>query len=110
MSKLQCVVHNLIHLIDDNDIMSRRKFAPYTQVTSTKTSVVDYKWVITFNWDLDEENPFEIYQRNSFSAKEIPNDWYHKALNDTCRHQKLQLTGLRGQHYSVFCKIEKGRP
>ena len=73
-----------------------------------ENSVVQYNWVVIFTWDVDEENPFEVYQRNSFSNGEIPNEWYSKRLGPTCRHQKLKLTGIRGDLFSVFCKIQAG--
>ena len=89
--------------------MSGKKKTPIlTQLNPSGNSVTEYHHVILFNWDPNVENPFEVYQRNSFSSSEIPEAWYTKVLSPTCRHQKLKLAGLRGPSYSVFCKIEKG--
>ena len=78
-----------------------------TQLSATKCSEVIYHHVVLYSWDVDEELPFEIYPRNSFSSNEIPDEWYTNVLSDTLRHQKQELSGLRGKHYSVFCKIEE---
>ena len=88
--------------------MSERSVPILTQLSSVKNSDVNYHHVIIFSWDPNDENPFEIYQRNSFSSNEIPDDWYDSVLSSENRHQKLKLSGLRGHQYSVFCKIEKG--
>ena len=88
--------------------MPKKKLPPHSQLTTTKSSDVVYNWAVIFSWDLDAEKPFEIYQRNAFTPNEIPDQWYTKCLSPTCRHQKLQLAGLRGDKFSLFCKIEKG--
>ena len=80
-----------------------------SQLTPTGTSEVTYHHVVLFSWDLNEEKPFEVYPRNAFSSNEIPEDWYLKELSPTCRQQKLKLSGLRGDFYSVFCKIEESK-
>ena len=80
-----------------------------TQLKETKCSDVTYHHVIIFSWDPNEEAPFEVYQRNSFSSNEIPDEWYENVLSAEFRHQKLKLSGLRGNQYSVFCKIEESK-
>ena len=86
--------------------MAKKKAPQFSQLTKDQYSEVEYNWIVVFSWDVDNESPFEIYQKNAFSSNEIPEQWYTKKLTPTCRHQKLKLSGLRGDLFSVFCKIQ----
>ena len=88
--------------------MASKNRPVFSQFTKDGYSELEYNWAVIFSWDVDDENPFEIYQKNAFSKNEIPDQWYTRKLNPTCRHQKLKLTGLRGNLFSVFCKIQAG--
>ena len=72
-------------------------------------SITEYNYIITFDWRPSNEKPFEIFKRTCFSGREVPTIWYTKVLSPKCRLKKLQLTGLPGKEYSVFCKIAVGK-
>ena len=87
--------------------MSEKSTPILTQLSPNNSSELVYHHLVLFSWDLDEEMPFEIYPRHAFSNNEIPDEWYTNVLSEEFRHQKLKLSGLRGQQYSVFCKIQE---
>ena len=89
--------------------MPKKKYKSAPQTQENKLSETDYNWVITFVWDTNQKNPFEVYQRCCFSGREIPIVWYEKILSKDCRYLKQKLSGLGGKEYSVFCKVELGK-
>lgn len=71
-----------------------------------KLSVVEYFFIITFNWDLMIASPFEISVCESI--KDFPQEWLKGPLNKKSRKQKIMISVLGGGSYSLFCKVEKG--
>ena len=72
-------------------------------------SDVEYFWFIGFQWNVLEENPFQIFVREYFGDDEIPDIWFSGKLSDTNRAIKLNLHAVAGPDlYSIFAKIEKG--
>ena len=85
---------------------SKKSVPPATQ--EGQFSEMDYNWIIVFSWDENDEEPFEVFQRSCFSNREVPSILYTKILTPECRVKKVKLSGLKGLHYSLFCKIEIG--
>ena len=73
----------------------------------TRQSRLEYWWLITFQWDINVEEPFKMYVRSIFKNR-IPISWYQGGLNLNCRQIPLNLPGLPGKSYSIFAKVEKG--
>ena len=72
-------------------------------------SKVDYFWFIAFEWNLQEEKPFQIFARQYFGDDDIPNNWFHGSLSEENCLVKLKLHAVASNSvYSVFAKIQKG--
>ena len=54
-------------------------------------SDVEYFWFIGFEWNVEEEKPFQIFVREYFGDEDIPNNWFSGILSDENRQVKLQL-------------------
>lgn len=67
----------------------------------------EYVWVILFEWNLDVEHPFELYQIGSFSTSELKPEWITGDLEDLSRLKKLTFSNLKGKTFSLFGKVEK---
>ena len=67
----------------------------------------EYLWVILFQWDLNVEHPFDLYQIGTFSPLELKPEWINGDLEELSRMKKLTFTGLKGKSYSLFAKVEK---
>ena len=76
--------------------------------TQPQPSDVEYFWVIVFHWDIENPNPFSLQHRNAFGESDIPKTWFIFKLRDDLRMKKKYYKVLNG-HYSVFCKVEKGK-
>lgn len=67
-----------------------------------------YLWVILFTCDLDNEYPFICLSLDHFKGTDFP--WQlitgHLGLSD--RLEPRHLSGLPGQKYCVFAKVEEG--
>lgn len=73
---------------------------------SSKLSVVEYFFLVTFNWDLMVGNPFQINVREVLT--EFPDEWIKGALVKSNRVEKIKINSFGGGQYSLFCKVEKG--
>ena len=72
-------------------------------------SDVDYFWFIGFQWNVREEQPFQIFVREYFGDDDIPDNWFSGNLSEENRAVKLQLNAVAGAYpYSIFAKVEKG--
>lgn len=72
---------------------------------SQKLSVVEYFFLVTFNWDLMIGSPFQINVLEVL--REFPEDWITGPLTRNNRLVKKKLKALGGQ-FSLFCKVQKG--
>lgn len=77
-----------------------------TTDVSDRKSVVEYFFIVSFNWDLMVGSPFEINVLEVL--KDIPENWIYGPLSKDDRKSKIPLKALGSGDYSVFCKIEKG--
>ena len=80
-----------------------------SQVSATeggKMSVVEYFFLVTFNWDLMVGSPFEMYVCEKI--KEFPEEWIKNRLTDYKRQIRIRVSALGGGEFSLFCKVEKG--
>ena len=71
------------------------------------TKVV-FHWVVVFDWNVHNPNPFIIDLRENFTGS-IPESWYRKKWEDDHRQQKVKLRIFPDRIMSAFCKIEKGK-
>ena len=72
-------------------------------------SDVNYFWFIAFEWDLLQEEPFQIFVRQYFGNEDIPDTWFTGVLSDKNRAVQLELNAVAGNNkYSIFAKVEKG--
>ena len=91
----------------DEDFFQATQLPPRTNVSvSCKVSVVEYFFLVTFDWNLLIGNPFEIYVLEAI--KEFPEDWIKGPLTKENRLQKQAISACGGGKYSLFCKVEKG--
>lgn len=74
--------------------------APYKQ------SVVEYFFLVTFNWDLMVANPFQLNVCEKII--EFPEAWIKGPLNKENRLLKQPINALGGGQHSLFCKVQKG--
>ena len=70
---------------------------------------INFHWICLFDWDENNENPFEIHLRE-VSNGIIPDSWFDKPLREECRFQKAKFKTLGSRVFSFFCKIEYGKP
>ena len=61
-----------------------------------------------FEWDLNNQEPFQMFVKDTFDKDSVPCKWLSGSLNDYCRMLKLKIKDLDGDKYSVFVKVEKG--
>lgn len=73
-----------------------------------KRSFFTYNKVLLFNYDVQCRSPFASYNKNMFSAEEIPPFWFTGPLTHANRRKVLSLPALGGGRFSVFAKIEIG--
>ena len=72
------------------------------------TSVVEYFFLILFNWDVDDRNPFSCFVWSLFDDNDITHGWITGPLYDSYRMMEISPSCLNGK-YSLFCKVEKGK-
>ena len=76
---------------------------------SESLSDVEYFWFIAFEWNVLEEEPFQIFVREYFGDDDIPDTWFTGNLSDKNREVKLKLNAVAGGNpYSIFAKVQKG--
>ena len=68
---------------------------------------VTFNWIVTFDWSINNPEPFQIDVRKIFKGR-IPESWYAKKWNDGIRKQKVKLPMFPGRVFSVFAKVEQG--
>lgn len=71
-----------------------------------KKSVVEYFFLVVFNWNLMVGNPFELHVWEVIP--DFPEEWILGPLTYDNRLQKLPINAFGGSQYSLFCKVEKG--
>lgn len=71
-----------------------------------KVSVVEYFFLVTFNWDLMVGNPFEINVAEV--VNDFPESWIKGPLTRMNRQRKITVIAFGGGQYSLFCKVQKG--
>lgn len=71
-----------------------------------KVSVVEYFFLVTFDWNLMEGNPFQMSVLEVI--KDFPEEWIRGPLTKNCRLEKVAISVFGGGNYSLFCKVEKG--
>ena len=69
---------------------------------------VIYHWVILFDWDLDNPEPFSIDVREHFTDC-IPDSWFRSNWKPQHRQQKVNMRMYPERTMSIFCKVEKGK-
>lgn len=67
----------------------------------------DYLWCILFEWDVDVEFPFDIFQIGSFPTSELKPNWISGELDELSRRKKIKFKSLPGRSFSLFAKVEK---
>ena len=73
-------------------------------------SDINYFWFISFEWNVLDEKPFNIFVREYFGDEDIPDNWFTGVLTEENRRQKLKLKAVAGRNlHSIFAKIEKGK-
>lgn len=77
-------------------------------VSDGSLSVVDYFFLVTFNWDLMVGDPFKMTVLEVI--KDFPEDWITGPLNESSRKMKFPVKAFDGGEFSLFCKVQKGRP
>lgn len=73
-----------------------------------KLSVVEYFFLVIFNWDLMVGAPFEMLVREAFTVNDFPEEWIDGHLSEVNRKEKRQLSMFGEGKYSLFCKVQKG--
>lgn len=69
-----------------------------------------YQWVILFNWDCDNKNPFDIFRLSLFNDKDIKKEWIENNLGIKSRTTKIKNLSINPSGvYSLFSKIEHGK-
>ena len=66
-----------------------------------------YLWVILFDHDENEENPFDYYQVGLFSDAELKPTWISGELDQESRTKKLEFSIFPGKSFSLYGKVEK---
>ena len=73
---------------------------------SFKVSLVEYFFLVTFNWDLLAGHPFQMSVLEVLT--DFPEEWIKGPLKNPFRLQKRRVMALGGGQYSLFCKVQKG--
>lgn len=76
------------------------------KAVSAKKSVVEYFFLVIFDWNLMAGSPFQMHVWETM--KDFPEGWIKGPLSRVNRKAKIQVSGLGGENYSLFCKVEKG--
>lgn len=79
---------------------------PLTQVTAG--SQRNYLWIILFTFDVDTEFPFICLSLDHFKGTDFPWHLISGHLGPSDRMKPRLLTGLPGQKYTLFAKVEAG--
>ena len=80
---------------------------PMTQ--SCGKSQVKYAWIILFQDDINEEEPFSVVPLNSFvDVEDFPWSVIKGEMSSERRQEIHQFSNLPGK-YRIFGKIEKGK-
>lgn len=81
--------------------------SPLVQSSLPATLSYVYLWVILFDWDENEEKPFNQYQVAMFSTSELKDQWLSGDLEATSRQKKIKFSAIPGKKFSLFAKVEK---
>ena len=68
-----------------------------------------YDKCILFDWNPDNQRPFQSYNLSIFNEKDFKSEWIQKNLGFASRIMKLSnLSPFPGGVYSLFAKFESG--
>ena len=87
--------------------MSDVDLPPPTQ--SSALSHRTYLWVILFNFDPDNEEPFSVVSLHHFKGSDFPFNLITGHLGSEDRQKPRNLSTLSGAKYCIFAKIEEGK-
>lgn len=102
-------------LITSNMMSSQRDmFMDSSQESSPKLNSslppvlkYQYLWIVLFEWNVDVEHPFDLYQIGFFSTVELKPQWISGDLDELSRLKKLKFPSIPGKTFSLFAKVEK---
>lgn len=66
-----------------------------------------YLWIVLFDWDENNEFPFQLYQVGMFSDEDLKPDWISGDLDQKSRQKKFKFSCLPKKKFSLFAKAEK---
>ena len=94
---------------EDEDVVMATQTQSFTDDPSTQSSRLEYWWLILFQWNINVENPFQIFVKHSLKNSGIPISWIEGSLSKSVRRKQIKISVLGGSKYSLFCKVEKGK-
>ena len=86
--------------------MSEAAPPPLTQEVGS--SKVQYAWVILFNYDINESNPFGVYPLSLFVGTDFPWKAVKGVLSSEFRKEIRSFSNIPGKEFNIFAKIEVG--
>ena len=69
--------------------------------------IYEYLWVILFEWNLNQEQPFQIFQIAGLRNDELNPEWIKGDLDECSRLKKLSFPSIGKKQFSLFAKVEK---
>lgn len=76
------------------------------EVSEYQRSLVEYFFLVTFNWDLMVPSPFQMTVCESIDV--FPDHWIKGHLSEKYRQEKVKIEALGEGYFSLFCKVQKG--
>lgn len=94
----------------DSEIIksSQENNIPLTQETVHKKSVIQYAWVILFNFDINNSKPFSIARLRDFADSNFPWRGIKGEMSIDFRIQLHDFTCFPGKQFFIFAKIQYG--
>lgn len=81
------------------------------KLASTQDGIsIDCNYIVLFEWDLELKEPFHLIVRTKNVSQDIPETWLTKSLNESGRLQKRKFKSMENRVFSVYAKMEKGKP
>lgn len=72
-------------------------------------SKVKYAWIILFNYDINEPEPFSIVPLSSFVGSNFPWNAVEGFLSSEARIKRRVFSNFPDKVYTIFAKVEIGK-
>lgn len=93
----------------DSEILQDTEVQGLPLTQEAVKSKIRYAFVILFEFNVDEENPFQIYSLKTFEKTNFPWRSIQSEMTRDLRIRQYELSCFPGKEYFIFAKVEYGK-